>query len=358
MLLGTVRRPVVSLSIQSLVSTNFKAFSAAGQSAPDTGKPSENGRTGGLADQIQLSTKAREKLAELTETSKELSALSNRVRDSAESHEAASRAAKRDRIKQQIEQLKMQLMLASASNAKALVKKLKALASELKQLAGDAASAGGPAIPSAAASGATVEETGARLVEALGGVEAVALATSSADLPAETPQTGTTATTVNASSSDENGEPTSANAPQTTKQDDKRTDREKLADAYRQIYDARQNAAAKGNSQKEELAEIKELARDLKLLAGQIERKLKDEHEEDRDLKTAKRDIQETLKTEADPSRGPVEATSGDASASSGRVNVTPIEPGIGSAGTGLAGLKDPIVQVQTYINVQVSVDV
>jgi len=344
---------VVSLSIQSLVSTNFKAFSSVGQSGSDTGKSSENDRTGGLADQIQLSAKAREKLAELTETSKELSALSQRVRDSAESHEAASRAAKRDRIKQQIEQLKMQLMLASASDAKALVKKLKALASELKQLAGDVASAGGTTIPIGTASGADSQETGAQLVQALEGAEAVSLAASSADLPVELPQSGEVATALQ-TPADEDGASVPANAPQSAARDDKRAEREKLADAYRQIYDERQNVAAKGNSRKDELADIKELARDLKLLAGQIERKLRDEDEEDRDLKIAKRDIQETLKTEIEPSGASVEAAAGFVS--SGSSNGTPVEPGAAISNPGLANVGVPIAQVQSYINVQTSV--
>lgn len=344
---------MVSLSIQSLVSTNFKAFSGVGQSRSDSGRSSENGRAGGLADQVQLSARAREKLAELTETSQELSALSKRVRDSAESREAASRAAKRDRIKQQIEQLKMQLMLASASDAKALVKKLKALASELKQIAGDAASAGVTTIPTAAASGANTEETGTRLVKALEGVEAGAAASLSADLPVALPQSGAATTAVDASTA-EGGEPAPANAGQSAVQDDKRTEREKLADAYRRIYDERQNVAAKGNSRKDELAEIKELARDLKLLAGQIERKLRDQDEEDRDLKTAKRDIQETLKTEVEPSPDLIEATPGVASPGSG--NLKPVESGVDTFNPGLASAGIPIAQVQSYINVQVSV--
>lgn len=347
---------MVSLSIQSLISSDFKIFSAAGQKASGTGNASARGRPGELSDHIQLSTEAREKLAELTDTSKELSALSKRVRDSAESHEAATRAAKRDKIKQQIEQLKMQLLLASASDAKALVKKLKALASELKQLGSDAASAGGSAIPTAAASAATVEETGTRLVNALGGTQAVAATTSSAGLPGDPSPADAAASALDTSSAGEGGEPLPANGSQSARQDGERTDREKLADAYRQIYDTRQNDAVVGNSRKEELAAIKELARDLKLLAGQIERKLKDEDDEDRDLKTAKRDIQETLNTDADPSNGPIEATPAGTSVASGSQNVRSIGPDVASANIGLAGVKVPIVQVQTYINVQISV--
>lgn len=381
---------MVSLALQSSVLSGFKSLPGFDQNRSDkasvSGNQTANTIVNRLTDQLQLSAKAQEKLAELSETSRDLSALSDKVRDSAAKQEEAARAAKREEIRQQIEQLKSQLIFASAKDAKALIKKLKSLASDLKQLAGDVASASGaPTIPNNPNAGASVEETGKQLVGAIANAEGSATLVSTSELtgsetaqesiplsPDLSGQTGSidqTGDQTGEQGAGEYGARSGGGA-------DQRTERERQADAYRQIFDARQAVSARSNAQKEELAEIKKLAGDLKLLAGQIERKLKEENkDDDKDIKEAKEDLDDVLATKletestADGSGiddgAPTVSSSqtagagisepGDVSAlATGLTNGT-VAP-VGTSGVGSLGGQVASVQVQAYINVQVSV--
>lgn len=380
----------MSLALQSSVFSSFRSLPGFDQNRSDkasvSGNQTVNTIVNRLTDQLQLSAKAQEKLTELTETSKDLSALSDKVRESAAKQEAAARAAKREEIKQQIEQLKSQLIFASAKDAKALIKKLKSLASDLKQLAGDVAAASGtPTIPNNANAGASVEETGKQLIGALAGAQGVASLVSTSELTGgETLQDGALIAPVSSGQASIDG-PADAQTGELRPADhearsgegtDQRTEREKQADAYRQIFDARQAVTARANGQKEELAEIKKLAGDLKLLAGQIERKLREEDDDDKkDIKDAKEDLDDVLSTKletdstADGS-GIDEAALIDSSSQSvgagiseGRdASTVATRPTNGAvAPVALSGVGSLVgqvasVQVQAYINVQVSV--
>lgn len=382
---------VVSLALQSSISSGFRSLPGFDQNrsdkTSDTGNPVVNTIVSRLTDQLQLSAKAQEKLAELSETSKDLSALSDKVRDSADKQAEASRAAKREEIKQQIEQLKSQLIFASAKDAKALIKKLKSLASDLKQLAGDVASASGaPTIPNNANAGVSAEETGKQLIGALAGAEGVTALVSTTELVGgETLQDGVAISPgssgqagFNDQGDGQTGELRSgAQDARSGEGTDQRTEREKQADAYRQIFDAREAVSARGNAQKEELAEIKKLARDLKLLAGQIERKLKEENDDDeKDIKDAKDDLDEVLSTRLETGSNTDSAGLGESvptvsssqtdgagisgggdhstATTTGLTNgtVAPVETSsVGSLGGQVAS-----VQIQAYINVQIAV--
>lgn len=307
-----------------------------------------------LIDQVQISDEARNRLAKDKEASDELSGLSEQIKKSVDSQQDSERDAKKDELRREIEVLKQQLRMAGPEQAEALARKLGQLAADLKQLAGDTASAGSSAaVPIGATSGQSAAQPAT--------VTDAGTAASESDSPALSGADSLTSAPVNAGKAPagqseinltQSSEPQAQNAIETSNQpaaaaagvavaqsedtETPPTDREKTADAFEQLFAERQQSLIESEGRRQETEDLKFLARELKLLAIQVEDKLEQQarlEEKDqldqgsKDLKQALKDIDEVLSAGND-----ILPTS---------IATPPTTP------------VAPIAQVQTYINIQ-----
>lgn len=305
-----------------------------------------------LIDQVQISDEARNRLAKDKEASDELSGLSEQIKKSVDGQQDSERDAKKEELRREIEVLKQQLRMAGPEQAEALAKKLGQLAADLKQLAGDTASASSSA---AVPIGATSDQSAAQPATATD----AGIATSEGDSPVLNGADSPTSVPVNAGKAPagqseinltQSSEPQAQNAIEASNQpaaagaavaqsedtETPPTDREKTADAFEQLFAERQQSLIELEGRRQENEDLKFLARELKLLAIQVEDKLEQQAELEeknqldhgsKDLKRALKDIDEVLSVGSDTLSSSIATSS-----------TTPVAP---------------IAQVQAYINVQ-----